>query len=186
MQQKRGSLSCRLPGTCRAEGPPLCEEIIFSVLRRTLQIISSNLSNGPETLLPLSCNGDRWLAVHVGAIQTSKWRGGGTNLWAHTNTCIKGHSLQQWQWLRVIVSSRTVVLAVIRNDHSQRGLLTMNLFTAMMIPLYGVTLEHPTTSSASLNLRAAIKQLLMIKDELDLSVHSSWHVGMWDVDGPDY
>lgn len=56
----------------------------------------------------------------------------------------------------------------------------------MMIPLYGVTLEHPTTSSASLNLRAAIKQLLMIKDELDLSVHSSWHVGMWDVDGPDY
>lgn len=53
------SLSCRLAGTCRAEGQPLCEEMIFSVLRRTLQIISSNLSNGPETLLPLSCNGDR-------------------------------------------------------------------------------------------------------------------------------
>lgn len=52
-------LSCRLPGACRAKGQPLCEEMIFSVLRRTLQIISSNLSNGPETLLPLSCNGDR-------------------------------------------------------------------------------------------------------------------------------
>lgn len=56
----------------------------------------------------------------------------------------------------------------------------------MMIPLYGVTPEHPTTTKASLNLRAGIKQLLMIKNELDLSKRSSWHVGMWAVIGADY
>lgn len=61
---------CRLPEARRDEGRPLCEEMIFSVLRRTLQIISSNLSNGPEMLLPLSCNGDRWLAGQTGASQT--------------------------------------------------------------------------------------------------------------------
>lgn len=83
----------RLPEAHRDEGRPLCEEMIFSVLRRTLQIISSNLSNGSEMLLPLSCNGDRWLAGQTGASQTPVE---GANkppcAHTHTNTCIKRHS----------------------------------------------------------------------------------------------
>lgn len=113
------SSSQRLTGAHRAEGPPLCEEIIFSVLRRTLQIIYSNLSNGSGTLLPLSCNGDRWLAVADGGCPDTRWRGEQTP--AHVYTYKHLHKVplpRQKPWLQVIVSSRTVVLVVILNDHS--------------------------------------------------------------------
>lgn len=126
---------CRLPGARRDEGRPLCEEMIFSVLRRTLQIISSNLSNGPEMLLPLSCNGDRWLAGQTGpARRPSKGR---TILRVHTHKHLHKTPLHWWpMWLQVIVSSQDVVLVVILNDHSKRGVLTICPFTGKMIPLY--------------------------------------------------
>lgn len=142
-------------GPAETRGLPLCEEMIFSVLRRTLQIISSNLSNGPETLLPLSCNGDRWLAVQTGAIQTPQRRGEETAARSQTraHTHIHKHlhkmPLHWWpMWLRVIVSSQAVVLVVILNDHSQRGVLTICPFKGKMIPLYRLTPEHPAATTA--------------------------------------
>ena len=51
--------------------------------------------------------------------------------------------------MRVIVSSQAVVLVVILNDHSQRGVLTICPFKGKMIPLYSVTPEHPTTTTAA-------------------------------------
>ncbi len=52
-------------------------------------------------------------------------------------------------WLQVIVSSQAVVLVVILNDHSQRGVLTICPFKGKMIPLYRVTPEHPNTTTAA-------------------------------------
>lgn len=123
--------------------------MIFSVLRRTLQIISSNLSNGPETLLPLSCNGDRWLAGQTGAIQTPSE--GANKPPAHTHKHLHKMPLH-WRpvWLRVIVSSQAVVLVVILNDHSQRGVLTICPFKGKMIPLYRVTPEQPTATTTAM------------------------------------
>lgn len=175
--REKGSAVCPVgfQGPAETRGPPLCEEMIFSVLRRTLQIISSNLSNGPETLLPLSCNGDRWLAVQTGAIQTPsegvkkplRARSLSLSLFhIHTHTLLhtRTHALTHtyahkhlhkmplhwWPvWLRVIVSSQAVVLVVILNDHSQRGVLTIRPFKGKMIPLYRLTPEQPAAATVA-------------------------------------
>lgn len=51
--------------------------------------------------------------------------------------------------MRVIVSSQAVVLVVILNDHSQRGVLTIRPFKGKMIPLYRLTPEQPAATTAA-------------------------------------
>lgn len=118
---------------------------------------------------------DDWLCTRGASRRLVKGR---TNLCthAHTNTCIKCHSLRQPLWLRVIVSSQTVVLVVIFNDYSQRGLLTIYPYKGRMIPLYKATPEHPTGTSFKLK-RCDNAALIAHYACLYFSSQSSWHVG---------
>lgn len=92
---------------------------------------------------------------------------GRTNRHTHTHKHLHKMPLH-WRpmWLRVIVSSQAVVLVVILNDHSQRGVLTICPFKGKMIPLYRLTPEHLTTTAtatkASTNRSAGTIQLLML------------------------
>lgn len=65
---------------------------------------------------------------------------GWTTHHVHTHKHLHKTALHWWPlWLQVIVSSQDVVLVVILNDHSKRGVLTICPFTGKMILLYRFT-----------------------------------------------
>lgn len=104
---------------------------------------------------------DDWLGRRGPARRPSKGR---TSLRVHTHKHLHKTPLHWWpMWLQVIVSSQDVVLVVILNDHSKRGVLTICPFTGKMIPLYRLAplLPRPPYMNASTNTRAGTVRILV-------------------------